>query len=407
MARIVQKFGGTSVGDLDRIRNVAQRVKSCVEAGNEVAVVVSAMAGTTNQLVEWAKQVGPMHDAREYDAIVSTGEQVTVGLLSIALQNIGVDARSWLGWQIPLRTDEVHGAARIEEIQADEIIKRLEQGQVAVVAGFQGIAPDGRISTLGRGGSDTSAVALAAAIQADRCDIYTDVDGVYTTDPRIMPKARKLDSITFEEMLEMASAGAKVLQTRSVAMAMRHHVNLQVRSSFTDAPGTLVQNEEKQMEKQKVSGIAYSAEEAKITVVGLPDKPGIAAKIFGVLADLHINVDMIVQSASADLQKTDITFSLARIDLEKAVSDLIILKDELVFERLVHDNNIAKISVIGTAMRTQSGIAKRMFEVLSEKQINMQVISTSEIKISVLIQADYTELAVRSLHDAFELEKIG
>jgi aspartate kinase len=407
MARIVQKFGGTSVGDLDRIRNVAQRVKSCVEAGDEVAVVVSAMAGTTNQLVEWAKQVGPMHDAREYDAIVSTGEQVTVGLLSIALQNIGVDARSWLGWQIPLRTDEVHGAARIEEIQADEIIKRLEQGQVAVVAGFQGIAPDGRISTLGRGGSDTSAVALAAAIQADRCDIYTDVDGVYTTDPRIMPKARKLDSITFEEMLEMASAGAKVLQTRSVAMAMRHHVNLQVRSSFTDAPGTLVQNEEKQMEKQKVSGIAYSAEEAKITVVGLPDKPGIAAKIFGVLADLHINVDMIVQSASADLQKTDITFSLARIDLEKAVSNLTNLKDELAFERLVHDNNIAKISVIGTAMRTQSGIAKRMFEVLSEKQINMQVISTSEIKISVLIQADYTELAVRSLHDAFELDKIG
>ena len=407
MARIVQKFGGTSVGDLDRIRNVAQRVKSCVEAGDEVAVVVSAMAGTTNQLVEWAKQVGPMHDAREYDAIVSTGEQVTVGLLSIALQNIGVDARSWLGWQIPLRTDEVHGAARIEEIQADEIIKRLEQGQVAVVAGFQGIAPDGRISTLGRGGSDTSAVALAAAIQADRCDIYTDVDGVYTTDPRIMPKARKLDSITFEEMLEMASAGAKVLQTRSVAMAMRHHVNLQVRSSFTDAPGTLVQNEEKQMEKQKVSGIAYSAEEAKITVVGLPDKPGIAAKIFGVLADLHINVDMIVQSASADLQKTDITFSLARIDLEKAVSDLTNLKDELAFERLVHDNNIAKISVIGTAMRTQFGIAKRMFEVLSEKQINMQVISTSEIKISVLIQADYTELAVRSLHDAFELDKIG
>ena len=406
MTRIVQKFGGTSVSDLDRIRNVAQRVKSCVEEGNEVAVVVSAMAGTTNQLVEWAKRIGPIHDAREYDAIVSTGEQVTVGLLSIALQNIGVDARSWLGWQIPLRTDEVHGAARIEEIQADEIITRLEQGQVAVVAGFQGIAPDGRISTLGRGGSDTSAVALAAAIQADRCDIFTDVDGVYTTDPRIMPKARKLDSITFEEMLEMASAGAKVLQTRSVAMAMRHHVSLQVRSSFTDAPGTLVQNEEKQMEKQKVSGIAYSAEEAKITVVGLPDKPGIAAKIFGVLADSHINVDMIVQSASADLKKTDITFSLVRTDLDKAARDLTKLKDELAFERLVHDNNIAKISVIGTAMRTQSGIAKLMFEVLSEKQINMQVISTSEIKISVLIQADYTELAVRSLHDAFELEKI-
>ena len=404
MARIVQKFGGTSVGDLDRIRQVAQKVRSCVDAGNQVAVVVSAMAGTTNQLVEWAKQIGPMHDAREYDTIVSTGEQVTVGLLSIALQNIGVDARSWLGWQIPIKTDEVHSAARIEEIKANDIIERLEKGQVAVVAGFQGIAPDGRISTLGRGGSDTSAVALAAAIKADRCDIYTDVDGVYTTDPRIMSKARKLDYITFEEMLEMASAGAKVLQTRSVAMAMRHRVNLQVLSSFNDTPGTLVQNEEKQMEKQKVSGIAYSAEEAKVTVVGLPDKPGIAARIFGVLSELNINVDMIVQSASVNLQKTDITFSLARLDLSKAVTSIANLKDELAFERLVHDDNIAKISVIGTAMRTQPGIAKCMFEVLSEKKINMQVISTSEIKISVLIQADYAELAVRSLHDAFGLD---
>ena len=404
MARIVQKFGGTSVGDLDRIRQVAQKVRSCVDAGNQVAVVVSAMAGTTNQLVEWAKQIGPMHDAREYDTIVSTGEQVTVGLLSIALQNIGVDARSWLGWQIPIKTDEVHSTARIEEIKALDIIERLEKGQVAVVAGFQGISPDGRISTLGRGGSDTSAVALAAAIKADRCDIYTDVDGVYTTDPRIMSKARKLDYITFEEMLEMASAGAKVLQTRSVAMAMRHRVNLQVLSSFNDTPGTLVQNEEKQMEKQKVSGIAYSAEEAKVTVVGLPDKPGIAARIFGVLSELNINVDMIVQSASVNLQKTDITFSLARIDLSKAVTSIANLKDELAFERLVHDDNIAKISVIGTAMRTQPGIAKCMFEVLSEKKINMQVISTSEIKISVLIQADYAELAVRSLHDAFGLD---
>ena len=404
MARIVQKFGGTSVGDLDRIRQVAQKVRSCVDAGNQVAVVVSAMAGTTNQLVEWAKQIGPMHDAREYDTIVSTGEQVTVGLLSIALQNIGVDARSWLGWQIPIKTDEVHSTARIEEIKALDIIERIEKGQVAVVAGFQGIAPDGRISTLGRGGSDTSAVALAAAIKADRCDIYTDVDGVYTTDPRIMSKARKLDYITFEEMLEMASAGAKVLQTRSVAMAMRHRVNLQVLSSFNDTPGTLVQNEEKQMEKQKVSGIAYSAEEAKVTVVGLPDKPGIAARIFGVLSELNINVDMIVQSASVNLQKTDITFSLARLDLSKAVTNIANLKDELAFERLVHDDNIAKISVIGTAMRTQPGIAKCMFEVLSEKRINMQVISTSEIKISVLIQADYAELAVRSLHDAFGLD---
>ena len=404
MARIVQKFGGTSVGDLDRIRQVAQKVRSCVDAGNQVAVVVSAMAGTTNQLIEWAKQIGPMHDAREYDTIVSTGEQVTVGLLSIALQNIGVDARSWLGWQIPIKTDEVHSTARIEEIKARDIIERLEKGQVAVVAGFQGIAPDGRISTLGRGGSDTSAVALAAAIKADRCDIYTDVDGVYTTDPRIMSKARKLDYITFEEMLEMASAGARVLQTRSVAMAMRHRVNLQVLSSFNDTPGTLVQNEEKQMEKQKVSGIAYSAEEAKVTVVGLPDKPGIAARIFGALSELNINVDMIVQSASVNLQKTDITFSLARLDLSKAVTSISNLKDELAFERLVHDDNIAKISVIGTAMRTQPGIAKCMFEVLSNKKINMQVISTSEIKISVLIQADYAELAVRSLHDAFGLD---
>ncbi len=405
MARIVQKFGGTSVGDLERIRNVAQRVKLCVEAGNQVAVVVSAMAGTTNRLIEWANQIGSMHDAREYDTIVSTGEQISVGLLSIALQNIGVDARSWLGWQIPFKTDDFHSAARIEEINAKEIIYRLNKGQVAVVAGFQGIAPDGRISTLGRGGSDTSAVALAAAIDADRCDIFTDVEGVYTTDPRIMPKARKLDSITFEEMLEMASAGARVLQTRSVAMAMRHSVNLQVLSSFKESPGTLVQNEEKQMEKQKVSGIAYSAEEAKVTVVGLPDKPGIAARIFGALAEIHINVDMIVQSASTDSEKTDITFSLARSDLWDAVKSIKNIKEELDFERLDHDDNIAKVSVIGTAMRTQPGIAKRMFEVLSDKQINMQVISTSEIKISVLIQADYTELAVRSLHDAFGLDR--
>ena len=406
MARIVQKYGGTSVGDLGRIRNVAQKIKLCVEAGNQVAVVVSAMAGTTNQLIEWAKQIGPMHDAREYDIIVSTGEQVTVGLLAIALQNIGVDARSWLGWQIPFKTDDVHNAARIEEINPEEIINRLNKGQVAVVAGFQGIAPDGRISTLGRGGSDTSAVALAAAIKADRCDVFTDVEGVYTTDPRIMPKARKLDSITFEEMLEMASAGAKVLQTRSVAMAMRHGVNLQVLSSFKESPGTLVQNEEKQMEKQKVSGIAYSAEEAKVTVVGLPDKPGIAARIFGVLAEVHINVDMIVQSASTDSEKTDITFSLARSDLWDAVTNIKNIKEELSFERLDHDDNIAKVSVIGTAMRTQPGIAKCMFEVFSNKQINMQVISTSEIKISVLIQADYTELAVRSLHDAFGLDRL-
>lgn len=405
MARIVQKFGGTSVADLDRIRAVAQRVKAEVDAGNEVAVVVSAMSGTTNQLVEWSREIGPLHDAREYDVIVSTGEQVTVGLLAIALQNIGIDARSWLGWQIALHTNDVHGSARIESLDTDKLDERLSSGQVAVVAGFQGIGPDGRISTLGRGGSDTSAVALAAALNADRCDIYTDVNGVFTTDPRIMPKARKLERITFEEMLEMASAGAKVLETRSVAMAMRYDVNLQVLSSFSDQPGTLVVNEEQNMEQQKISGIAYSRDEAKITLVGLPDRPGIAAYIFGVLADNHINVDMIVQSASADKTQTDITFSLGSLDLEKAIGVLKAEEKKLEYNDIVGDVDVAKISIIGTAMRTQPGIAKTMFSVLAEKGINLHVISTSEIKISVLVDTDYTELAVRSLHDAFQLDK--
>ena len=405
MARIVQKFGGTSVADLDRIRAVAQRVKAEVDAGNEVAVVVSAMSGTTNQLVEWSREIGPVHDAREYDVVVSTGEQVTVGLLAIALQNIGIDARSWLGWQIALHTNDVHGSARIESIDTDKLDERLSSGQVAVVAGFQGIGPDGRISTLGRGGSDTSAVALAAALNADRCDIYTDVDGVYTTDPRMMPKARKLERITFEEMLEMASAGAKVLETRSVAMAMRYDVNLQVLSSFSDQPGTLVVNEEQNMEQQKISGIAYSRDEAKITLVGLPDRPGIAAYIFGVLADNHINVDMIVQSASADKTQTDITFSLGSLDLEKAIGVLKAEEQKLEYKDIVGDVDVAKISIIGTAMRTQPGIAKTMFSVLAEKGINLHVISTSEIKISVLVDAIYTELALRSLHDAFQLDE--
>ena len=403
MARIVQKFGGTSVADLDRICAVAQRVKAEVDAGNEVAVVLSAMSGTTNQLVEWSRDIGPVHDAREYDVVVSTGEQVTVGLLAIALQNIGIDARSWLGWQIALHTNDVHGSARIESIDTDKLDERLSSGQVAVVAGFQGIGPDGRISTLGRGGSDTSAVALAAALNADRCDIYTDVDGVYTTDPRMMPKARKLERITFEEMLEMASAGAKVLETRSVAMAMRYDVNLQVLSSFSDQPGTLVVNEEKNMEQQKISGIAYSRDEAKITLVGLPDRPGIAAYIFGVLADNHINVDMIVQSASADKTQTDITFSLGSLELEKAIGVLKAEEQKLEYKDIVGDVDVAKISIIGTAMRTQPGIAKTMFSVLAEKGINLHVISTSEIKISVLVDTNYTELAVRSLHDAFQL----
>ena len=405
MARIVQKFGGSSVADLDRIRAVAQRVKAEVDAGNEVAVVLSAMSGTTNQLVEWSRDIGPVHDAREYDVVVSTGEQVTIGLLAIALQNIGIDARSWLGWQIALHTNDVHGSARIESIDTDKLDERLSLGQVAVVAGFQGIGPDGRISTLGRGGSDTSAVALAAALNADRCDIYTDVDGVYTTDPRMMPKARKLERITFEEMLEMASAGAKVLETRSVAMAMRYDVNLQVLSSFSDQPGTLVVNEEQNMEQQKISGIAYSRDEAKITLVGLPDRPGIAAYIFGVLADNHINVDMIVQSASADKTQTDITFSLGSLDLEKAIGVLKAEEQKLEYKDIVGDVDVAKVSIIGTAMRTQPGIAKTMFSVLAEKGINLHVISTSEIKISVLVDTNYTELAVRSLHDAFQLDE--
>ncbi|MEC8120592.1 MAG: aspartate kinase [Pseudomonadota bacterium] len=404
MALIVQKFGGTSVGDLDRIRNVAMRVKSEVDAGNHVAVVVSAMAGTTNQLVSWARDIGPLHDAREYDTIVATGEQVTVGLLAIALQNLGIDARSWLGWQIPVRTDDVHGAARIDSIDTSLMRERLAGGQVAVVAGFQGIAPDGRVATLGRGGSDTSAVALAAALQADRCDIYTDVDGVYTTDPRIAPKAQKLDRITFEEMLEMASLGAKVLQTRSVAMAMRHNVNLQVRSSFSDASGTLVVKEDEIVDQEKISGIAYSPDEAKITIQGLPDKPGIAASIFGELADNHINVDMIVQSAASEGQHADITFSLGRGDLDKALALINGAKGKLGFKGVDSNAGVTKISVVGSAMRSQPGVAKAMFETLAERGINIEVISTSEIKISVLISSEYTELAVRSLHSAFGLD---
>ena len=404
MALIVQKFGGTSVGDLDRIRNVAARVQQEVDAGHQVAVVVSAMAGTTNQLVSWARDIGPIHDAREYDTIVASGEQVTVGLLAIALQNLGIDARSWLGWQVPVRTDYVHGAARIDAIETALMRERLAAGQVAVVAGFQGIAPDGRIATLGRGGSDTSAVALAAALEADRCDIYTDVDGVYTTDPRIAPKAQKLDAITFEEMLEMASLGAKVLQTRSVAMAMRHNVNLQVRSSFSDATGTLVVNEDAIVEQEKISGIAYSPDEAKVTIQGLPDKPGTAAAIFGELSENHINVDMIVQSATGEGQGADITFSLGRGDLAKALELINAGRDRLGFQDLVATENVTKISVVGMAMRSQPGVAGTMFETLAERGINIEVISTSEIKISVLIASEYTELAVRSLHSAFGLD---
>ena len=409
MARIVMKFGGTSVGTIERIKAVAEKVKSQVENGDQVAVVVSAMSGTTNQLVEWTREAGVMHDAREYDVVVSSGEQVTVGLLAIALQNIGVEARSWLGWQVALHTDNVHGGARIESIDTEKMSARLDQGQVAVMAGFQGVANDHRITTLGRGGSDTSAVALAAALNADRCDIYTDVDGVYTTDPRVVPKAQKLERITFEEMLEMASGGAKVLQTRSVAMAMRHGVDLQVLSSFedlpgSDLPGTMVVKEEEIMEKNSVSGIAYSADEAKITLAGLEDKPGVAATVFSALADSNVNVDMIVQTAASTEGRTDITFSVSGSELDRAKSVLDGIKNDVGINEILMAENVCKISVVGMAMRSQPGIAKTMFATLADKGINIEVISTSEIKISVLISRDYTELAVRSLHTAFGLD---
>jgi aspartate kinase len=404
MARIVMKFGGTSVADVDRIKNVAKRVKREVDDGHDVAVVVSAMSGSTNQLVKWVNEISPLHDAREYDAVVATGEQVTIGLLALALQELGVNARSWMGWQIPVRTDGVHGKARIEGIDCAELIRRFADKQVAVVAGFQGIGPDNRVTTLGRGGSDTSAVALAAALGADRCDIFTDVDGVYTTDPRIVAKARKLDKITYEEMLELASQGAKVLQTRSVELAMNHRVRVQVLSSFEDKPGTMVVGEEEIVEQEVVSGIAYSRDEAKITVLKVPDRPGIAAGIFGPLADSAINVDMIVQNASDDGRTTDLTFTVGRADLERAMHVLKGRADDLKYGGLVSDGGVSKVSVIGVGMRSHAGVAQRMFKSLADKGINIQVISTSEIKVSVLIAEEYTELAVRALHTAYGLD---
>ena len=409
MARIVMKFGGTSVADLDRIKNVAARVKREVDAGNEVAVVVSAMSGVTNQLVKYCTDLSPLHDAREYDAVVATGEQVTSGLTAIALQNLGVDARSWSGWQIPLKTDGAHGKARIESIDGATLIARMQSGQVPVVAGFQGIGPDNRVTTLGRGGSDTSAVALAAALQADRCDIYTDVDGVYTTDPRIVPKARKLAKIAYEEMLELASVGAKVLQTRSVELAMKQRVRVQVLSSFegnglgSDLPGTMVVDEDEIVEQAIVSGIAYSRDEAKITVRRVPDRPGIAAAIFGPLSDGGVNVDMIVQNVSAD-GTTDMTFTVGRADLPRAKAVLNEQIAKIGFAEILADSDVAKISVVGTGMRSHAGVASTMFKSLADRGINIQVISTSEIKVSVLIAADYTELAVRALHTAYGLD---
>lgn len=409
MARLVLKFGGTSMANAERIRQAAAKVAAEVALGHEVAVVVSAMSGVTNQLVEHVLALAPMFDAREYDAIVSSGEQVTSGLMALALQQLGVPARSWQGWQIPLRTDDSHAKARILGIDGSELRRRMAGGEVPVVAGFQGLGSDNRITTLGRGGSDTSAVALAAALEADRCDIYTDVDGVYTTDPRIVPRARKMAKITFEEMLEMASLGAKVLQTRSVEMAMKHRVALQVLSSFeppvgSDLPGTMVVDEGETMEQQMVSGIAYSRDEAKVTLLKVRDKPGVAAAIFGPLAEANINVDMIVQNIADDGQSTDMTFTVAKTEVERAIAVLEGARESLGYSRLATDRDVVKVSVVGMGMRSHAGVAQRMFGALAEKGINIQVISTSEIKISVLIAEEYLELALRALHSAYELD---
>lgn len=416
MARLVMKFGGTSVANIERIRNVARHVKREVDAGHQVAVVVSAMAGVTNQLVAYCKDAAPLHDAREYDAVVASGEQVTSGLLAIVLQDMGIEARSWQGWQIPLKTDRQHGAARIMEIDGTFLTSRIAGGQVAVIAGFQGIAPDNRIATLGRGGSDTSAVAIAAAIQADRCDIYTDVDGVYTTDPRMVPKARRLEKIAFEEMLEMASLGAKVLQVRSVELAMVKKVRTFVRSSFDDPetvgvdangnpPGTLICDEDEIVETQVVTGIAYSKDEAQISLRNVADKPGVAAAVFGPLAEAGINVDMIVQNTSPDGSTTDITFTVPAADHDRARAVLDGAMARIGASNVQSSSDVVKVSVIGVGMRSHAGVAAQAFQALASKGINIRAITTSEIKISVLIDAAYAELAVRTLHSVYGLDK--
>ena len=405
MTLVVQKYGGTSVADPERIQAVAARVKRGVEAGQRVCVVVSAMAGTTNQLVGYVNALDPAgFDPAEYDQIVASGEQVTIGLLAIALQTIGVKARSFLGWQAGFRTDAAHGKASILHVDPAPVMAALDAGKVAVVAGFQGLAPDGRVTTLGRGGSDTSAVALAAALKAARCDIFTDVDGVYTTDPRITAKARKIERIAYEEMLEMASLGAKVLQTRSVAIAMQHHVPVQVLSSFEDRPGTLVVDEDEIVETQIVTGIAYSRDEARITVQQVNDRPGVAASIFGPLAENSINVDMIVQSVSRDGRSANLTFTVSRAELARALAVLERHKERIGFTSVVGDSDVAKVSVIGVGMRSHAGVAHQMFRTLSDRGINIQAIATSEIKVSVLIEEAYTELAIRALHTAYGLD---
>jgi|TARA_R110002126_G_scaffold13118_1_gene56295 aspartate kinase len=411
MAKIVAKFGGTSVADIERIERAADKIKREVDLGHKVAVVVSAMSGVTNSLIEYCSDVDRLYDAREYDSVVSSGEQITAGLMAIALQKRGISARSWLGWQVPIICSEVHGRARILEIDPTELNKRLDANEVAVLAGFQGITHSGRIATLGRGGSDTTAVALAAAIGADRCDIYTDVEGVFTTDPRIVPAASKLNAISYEEMLEMASLGAKVLQTRSVEMAFKREVPVQVLSSFGDKigselPGTMVVKEDEIMEEHVVNGITYSRDDAKVTVLNVDDIPGVAAKIFGPLAEANVNVDMIVQDISTDGKLTDMTFTVPRGDVIRAKEALLNVK-ELKGAKIVSSMDVAKISVVGIGMRSHAGVAQQMFAALADKGINIQVISTSEIKISVLIAEEYTELAVRTLHSVYGLENIA
>ena len=412
MAILVMKFGGTSVANIDRIKRAAKRVALEVAHGKNVLVIVSAMSGKTNELVDWVNDTSQFYDAREYDAVVSSGENVTAGLMALTLQEMDIPARSWQGWQIPVHTSSSHSSARIESISSETINEKFEQGmKVAVVAGFQGISNENRITTLGRGGSDTTAVAFAAAFNAERCDIYTDVDGVYTTDPRICDKAKKLDKISYEEMLELASLGAKVLQTRSVEMAMRFKVKLRVLSSFeepSEKVGTLVCDEEEIMESNVVSGIAYSRDEAKMTLVSIADRPGIAAAIFGLLSDAGINVDMIIQNIS-EAGRTDMTFSCPIDQVSKAEKSLNNAKKEglINFQDLLADKNVAKISAVGIGMRSQSGVAAKMFQTLSDEGINIKVIATSEIKISVLVDRKYLELAVQSLHDAFELDQIS
>ena len=404
MKIVVLKFGGTSVADVPQIKKISYKIKSEVDLGNKVIVVVSAMSGVTNNLVELVKSTSELASFSEYDVVLSTGEQVTSALLTITLNDLSIKGRSWLGWQVPIMTDNTHSKAVINEIKTSNILNSFKKNDVAIISGFQGLSFENRITTLGRGGSDTTAVAIAAAFSAERCDIYTDVDGVYTTDPRIVKNAKKLDYITYEEMLELASQGAKVLQTRSVALGMKYGVNLRVLSSFKDKPGTFIMKERDKMEKSEISGIAHSLNEAKITLSGVPDKPGQAAQIFSSLAEHSINVDMIVQSSSINEGSTDITFTIPETDLLLAEKTIRKIQEKIGFKDFISETKVVKISVVGNAMRTQSGIAKTMFETLANNQINIHVISTSEIKISVLISSDYYELAMRSLHSAFELD---